>query len=130
MNIEIYKISSVDLPHHPAYVAGDLRQVARICEMIGTTNTVWSQDEIDVLGRGAAAGKFNMYTAGNRITISFKDADTPEQMSELEHNMVNGLRSRGFAVIVWTPEELKDADPDHVQDRSIEFGWDVIRDLQ
>lgn len=36
MQIKLFKISSCDLPHHPAYVAGDLRQINKICELIGT----------------------------------------------------------------------------------------------
>jgi hypothetical protein len=33
------------------------------------------------------------------------------------------MRHDGYAVIVWTPEELGEEDPDFVQDRSIEFGF-------
>lgn len=40
------------------------------------------------------------------------------------------LRDQGFAVIVWTPDELGDANPRTVEDRSIELGHEVIRDLQ
>jgi hypothetical protein len=71
-NIEIIRISSVDLPHHPAYVARDLRQVQKVCKLIGTEDTVWSQEQIDTIGRRAAKGEFNMHTVGNRTTISFK----------------------------------------------------------
>jgi len=70
--LAIVRISSVDLPHHPAYVAMDLRQVQKVCELIGTEDTVWSQEQIDTIGRRAAKGEFNMHTVGNRTTISFK----------------------------------------------------------
>lgn len=40
------------------------------------------------------------------------------------------LRNQGYAVIVWTPDELGDANPRTVEDRSIELGHEVIRDLQ
>jgi len=70
--LAIVRISSVDLPHHPAYVAMDLRQVQKVCELIGTEDTVWSQEQIDTIGRRAAKGEFNMHTCGNRTTISFK----------------------------------------------------------
>lgn len=32
----------------------------------------------------------------------------------------------GWAVVVWSPEELQGADPGLVQDRLIELGYDVI----
>ena len=35
----------------------------------------------------------------------------------------------GYAVICFTPEELRGADPGHVQDRLVELGWDVIDTL-
>lgn len=57
------------------------------------------------------------------------DADGAERLTEEEVRVIRNIRSRGFAIIIWTPGELGDADPDHVQDRSIELGWDVIRDL-
>ncbi|MFZ3185569.1 MAG: hypothetical protein WA173_15665 [Pseudomonas sp.] len=39
------------------------------------------------------------------------------------------LRHAGYAVIVWTPEEVGSANPRKVEDRSIELGHEVIRDL-
>jgi len=39
------------------------------------------------------------------------------------------LRKMGCAVVCFVPEELRDADPDHVEDRLIELGWDVIDNL-
>jgi len=39
------------------------------------------------------------------------------------------LRKMGYAVVAFTPEELRGADPDHVEDRLIELGWDVIDSL-
>jgi hypothetical protein len=53
-----------------------------------------------------------------------------EKLTEEDHKWLAQLRHRGFAVIVWTPEELRDANPDHVEERSIEFGWQVIEMLQ
>jgi len=35
----------------------------------------------------------------------------------------------GHAVVCFTPEELRGADPGHVQDRLVELGWDVIDTL-
>ena len=39
------------------------------------------------------------------------------------------LRKMGYAVVAFTPEELRGADPDHVEDRLVELGWDVINYL-
>ena len=39
------------------------------------------------------------------------------------------LRKMGYAVVAFTPEELRGADPDHVEDRLVELGWDVINAL-
>ena len=39
------------------------------------------------------------------------------------------LEAMGCAVVVFTPEELRGADPGHVQDRLVELGWDVIDTL-
>lgn len=50
-------------------------------------------------------------------------------MTKEEREVIRSLRDRGYAIIIWAPEELAEADPGQVQDRSIEIGWDVIRDL-
>lgn len=42
---------------------------------------------------------------------------------------VRVLEEMGCAVVVFTPEELKDVDPDKVQDRLIELGNEVINDM-
>jgi len=39
------------------------------------------------------------------------------------------LRKMGYAVVAFTPDELRGADSDHVEDRLIELGWDVIANL-
>jgi hypothetical protein len=39
-------------------------------------------------------------------------------------------RARGYAVVIFTPEELEGASPNRVQDRLIELAWDVISDLK
>jgi hypothetical protein len=51
-------------------------------------------------------------------------------MTPEERVVIADLKSRGFAVIVWTPEELAGASRRHVEDRSIELGWQVIEDLK
>jgi hypothetical protein len=39
------------------------------------------------------------------------------------------LEAMGCTVVVFTPEELRGANPYHVQDRLIELGWEVIEDI-
>ena len=39
------------------------------------------------------------------------------------------LENMGCTVVVFTPEELRGANPYHVQDRLIELGWEVIGDI-
>jgi hypothetical protein len=51
-------------------------------------------------------------------------------MTPEEREVIAALRSRGFAVIIWTPEELAGASQKHVEARSIELGWQVIEDLK
>ena len=50
---------------------------------------------------------------------------TPEQLQTLRD-----LCHEGYAIIVWTPEELGNANPRRVEDRLIELGHEVIGDLQ
>ena len=45
----------------------------------------------------------------------------PSQMEVLRE-----LRHSGYAVIVWTPEELQGASATRIEDRSIELGHEVI----
>lgn len=39
------------------------------------------------------------------------------------------LEAMGCAVVIFTKEELRGANPDHVEGRLIELGWDVIDTL-
>lgn len=43
---------------------------------------------------------------------------------------VQELYDEGYAVILFTPEELAGADSGRVEDRLIELGWDIIHDLK
>jgi hypothetical protein len=43
--------------------------------------------------------------------------------------VIEQLRAQGYAVIVWTPEELRGVDPARVEDRSVELGNDIIDTL-
>jgi cytosine/adenosine deaminase-related metal-dependent hydrolase len=39
---------------------------------------------------------------------------------------IRNLRSEGYAVVFWTPHELRGVDPELVEDMSIQYGNDVI----
>jgi hypothetical protein len=51
-------------------------------------------------------------------------------MTEEQLKVVRDLRHKGYAVIIWTPEELADVSPRHVEGRLVELGHDVIEDLK
>jgi hypothetical protein len=53
---------------------------------------------------------------------------TREEMLKIVHHQ-KVLQSMGCAVVVFTPEELRGANPDHVEDRLIETAWNVIEVL-
>ena len=53
-----------------------------------------------------------------------------EEITSEEQQMLNALRSRGYAVIVWNHDELAGVNPRRVEDRSIELGWDIIEALK
>ena len=44
--------------------------------------------------------------------------------------MLREMRSEGYAVIVWTPEELKDLLPKWVEDASVEYGNEYLIDYE
>ena len=51
-----------------------------------------------------------------------------EDMSKIvEHS--RALEEMGCSVVIFTQEELRGANPDHVASRLIELGWEVINDL-
>lgn len=40
--------------------------------------------------------------------------------------MIRKLQQKGFAVIVWNPDELNGVDPTDIEDHSISKGWEYI----
>lgn len=50
-------------------------------------------------------------------------------LTEKELNMLLEIRNRGYAVIIWTPDELNGVKPSHVEDRSIKLGHQIIEAL-
>ena len=51
-------------------------------------------------------------------------------MTATQQQAIQELRNAGYAVVIWTPEELGDVNPRRVEDRSIELGYDVIENLK
>ena len=51
-------------------------------------------------------------------------------MNTEQLNALRQLRDEGYAIVVFTPDELGDACPDDVESRLIELGWDVIDTLR
>jgi Lhr-like helicase len=50
-------------------------------------------------------------------------------MKHEELQALKQLKARGYAIVVITPEELLNANPDKVEDRLIDFSWEVISQL-
>jgi hypothetical protein len=48
------------------------------------------------------------------------------EYTEKDWEWMADMRKRGFCVTVFTPEELQGANPDQVEDRLVELGWEVI----
>ena len=53
----------------------------------------------------------------------------PYIMSEVQYAAVRELRAAGYSVVVFTPDEVGEADPIKVAERLVELGNDVISDL-
>lgn len=50
-------------------------------------------------------------------------------MNNEQLKVVRELGHEGYAVIIWSPEELGNASVKDVEDRSIELGYDIINSL-
>jgi len=48
------------------------------------------------------------------------------EYTEKDWEWMADMRRRGFCLTVFTPEELQGANPDQVEDRLVELGWEVI----
>jgi len=47
-------------------------------------------------------------------------------MDNNDNKTMRELRDEGYAIILWTPEELGNCPTDEIEDLSIERGWSVI----
>lgn len=50
-------------------------------------------------------------------------------ISEQEQAVINGLRDRGFCVVIWTPDEVGDADAGNLEDIVIERGNNYLESV-
>jgi len=50
-------------------------------------------------------------------------------MTKEQMKVINDLRHEGYAIVIWTPDELEGASAKRLEERSIELGWDIISDL-
>ena len=51
------------------------------------------------------------------------------KLTKSEIEVIRKIRKRGFAVIVWAPDEMGDeVSADDMEDMSIQRGWDYIAD--
>lgn len=51
-------------------------------------------------------------------------------MNEQQRKALVELRMQGYAVVVFTPDELDGAPSDRVEDLMVERGWNAIDDLR
>ena len=50
-------------------------------------------------------------------------------LTKNEIEVIRKIRKRGFAVIIWSPDEMGDeVNSDEMEDISIQRGWDYIAD--
>ena len=50
------------------------------------------------------------------------------ELTKAQKKVINQLRDTGFAVMLWTPEELQGTSPITMEYESTEFGWGIIED--
>ena len=62
-------------------------------------------------------------------TVEKKNKVCSNQLTVKEVDNIRAIRDRGFAVVIFTEEELQGAEQERVEDRLVELGWDVINDL-
>lgn len=53
----------------------------------------------------------------------------PCALSPGERMALQGLRDRGYAVVIFNPDELEEAEAEVLEKRLVELGWDVIQGL-
>lgn len=53
----------------------------------------------------------------------------PEANDNKAHKWATKIREMGYAVIVWSPEELKNVDPKNMEELSVQYGHEVLADL-
>lgn len=47
-------------------------------------------------------------------------------MTPLQQALVDELRNAGYAVVIFTPEELGECDASNLEDILVQRGWDMV----
>lgn len=63
------------------------------------------------------------------VKRTFTIIDEPTAFVQITRHAADA-RAQGYAIVIFTPEELAGANVNRVQDRLVELGWDVIADLK
>lgn len=50
-------------------------------------------------------------------------------MTSEQEKVLRELSESGYAVVIFDPDELNNANASYVEDRLVELGWEVIEDL-
>lgn len=87
-----------------------------LAQIVDDVDIARAEGEADLAPRTAAAAA-DEGDDGGEVT------DLP---TAAEFVVINSLKDRGYAVVVFTPQELRGAHTGHVEDRLVELGWDVI----
>lgn len=51
-------------------------------------------------------------------------------MTEAQQKAINELRDAGYSVVIWTPEEMGEADVSHLEDIVIARGNEYLEDAR
>ena len=97
-------------------------------EKTGYSNVfLWSED---VAGMQELAERLLIATTKKPLDESDFPSDNPVSNKEMEAlTHFTALKRMDYAVVAFTPEELKGVDPDKVEDRLIELGNEYINDM-
>lgn len=83
MVIKLAKISSSADVNAASYVAYNLDHVRKVCELIGTSDTVWSVKQLRVIGDLAAKGELNYHDNGHTVTLVLPEPVVAQGEDEL-----------------------------------------------
>ena len=83
MVIQLAKILSIADVNAAVYVAYNLNHVQKVCEMIGTTDTVWSGNQLRVIADRAVKGELDYHDNGHTVTLDIPEPPALQGANEL-----------------------------------------------